>query len=138
MQQSARFGIEHYSQLKELCNKKWDYHNAFFFTGTLATTIGYGNLVPKTDNGRIFCLCFCLIGKSHVQGLPNTERWVFAVQLFGPKKFQDLPNSPNRPKSLNGPKFGLRTANRPSSLNSPDSEQLVSSEHQTCRTVRIE
>ena len=46
-----------------MCNKKWDYHNAFFFTGTLATTIGYGNLVPKTDNGRLFCLGFCLIGK---------------------------------------------------------------------------
>ena len=125
MQQSARFGIEHYSQLKELCNKKWDYHNAFFFTGTLATTIGYGNLVPKTDNGRIFCLCFCLIGKSHVQSLPNTERWVFAVQLFGQKKIQDLPNSPNRPKSLNSP-------------DSEQTEQLVSSEHQTGRTVRIE
>ena len=43
--------------------QKWDYHNAFFFTGTLATTIGYGNLVPKTDSGRIFCLFFCLFGK---------------------------------------------------------------------------
>ena len=129
MQQSARFGIEHYSQLKELCNKKWDYHNAFFFTGTLATTIGYGNLVPKTDNGRIFCLCFCLIGESYIQGPPNTERWVFAVQLFGQQSFQDLPNSPNRPSSLNLP-------------DSEQTEQLVSSKkskqwaHSTVHTTK--
>ena len=92
MQQSAQFGIQHYTKLKEQCVKenfvtscrlivlissaimfsgilfsrfdeKWDYHNAFFFTGTLATTIGYGNLVPKTDSGRIFCLFFCLFGE---------------------------------------------------------------------------
>ena len=134
MQQSARFGIEHYSQLKELCNKKWDYHNAFFFTGTLATTIGYGNLVPKTDNGRIFCLCFCLIGESHMQGPPNTERWVFAVLLFEQQKFQDLPNSQNRPNS----------SFRPKSPNSEHTEQCVlpeqlkQSEHLTGRTVRLE
>ena len=79
MQQSARFGIEHYSQLKELCNKKWDYHNAFFFTGTLATTIGYGNLVPKTDNGRIFCLCFCLIGK---QSKNFNDSSILVIQEF--------------------------------------------------------
>ena len=121
MQQSARFGIEHYSQLKELCNKKWDYHNAFFFTGTLATTIGYGNLVPKTDNGRIFCLCFCLIGESHMQGPPNTERWVFALQL--PNSPAE-PNSPNRPNSLNGP-------------NSEQIEQLEQSGQRTDRTARF-
>ena len=51
-----------YKKLLRL-NQKWDYHNAFFFTGTLATTIGYGNLVPKTDSGRIFCLFFCLFGE---------------------------------------------------------------------------
>ena len=78
MQQSARFGIEHYSQLKELCNKKWDYHNAFFFTGTLATTIGYGNLVPKTDNGRIFCLCFCLIGED------SMDISYYMIHIYGP------------------------------------------------------
>jgi len=43
--------------------KNWNYHNAFFFAGTLATTIGYGNVVPKTNEGRIFCLFFVMIGK---------------------------------------------------------------------------
>ena len=44
--------------------KNWNYHNAFFFAGTLATTIGYGNVVPRTDNGRIFCLIFVALGKN--------------------------------------------------------------------------
>ena len=43
--------------------KNWNYHNAFFFAGTLATTIGYGNVVPRTDNGRIFCLIFVALGE---------------------------------------------------------------------------
>ena len=95
MQQSARFGIEHYSQLKELCNKKWDYHNAFFFTGTLATTIGYGNLVPKTDNGRIFCLCFCLIGEdiidiSYLDHVIWSMRYGCLWQLLGTKCVADI------------------------------------------------
>ena len=28
----------------------------------LATTIGYGNVVPETQNGKIFCLIFVTVG----------------------------------------------------------------------------
>ena len=49
MKQSAKFGIENYQRLQQQCVKNWNYHNAFFFAGTLATTIGYGNVVPRTN-----------------------------------------------------------------------------------------
>ena len=51
------------NRLQTDCHEKWNYHNAFFFAGTLATTIGYGNNAPETKTGKIFCLVFILIGK---------------------------------------------------------------------------
>lgn len=33
-----------------------------FYTTTLLTTIGYGNLVPVTFKGRIFCIFYALFG----------------------------------------------------------------------------
>ena len=41
---------------------RWDYHNSFFFAGTLATTIGYGNISPETSSGKLFCLGFIVLG----------------------------------------------------------------------------
>ncbi|XP_072017461.1 potassium channel, subfamily K, member 16-like [Amphiura filiformis] len=40
----------------------WDYASAFYFSGTVVTTIGYGKLVPKTDVGRNVCLLYALFG----------------------------------------------------------------------------
>ena len=36
--------------------------SAFFFAGTVATTIGYGYPSPATDSGKIFCILFMAIG----------------------------------------------------------------------------
>ena len=36
--------------------------SAFFFAGTVATTIGYGQLVPMTVYGKLFCIIFMLVG----------------------------------------------------------------------------
>jgi len=36
------------------CPNLWSYRNAFFFTGTIGTTIGYGNVYPTTNGGKIF------------------------------------------------------------------------------------
>ena len=44
------------------CTKKWSYHDALFFAGTLGTTIGYGNVTPKTVAGKVFCILFCIFG----------------------------------------------------------------------------
>ena len=35
------------------CPNLWSYRNAFFFTGTIGTTIGYGNVYPTTDGGKV-------------------------------------------------------------------------------------
>lgn len=40
----------------------WDLASAFFFCGTIVTTIGYGNISPKTSWGQLFCICYTLVG----------------------------------------------------------------------------
>ena len=46
------------------CPAVWNYRNAFFFTGTIGTTIGYGNVYPSTNSGKVnqnylFIFIFC-------------------------------------------------------------------------------
>uniref|UniRef100_A0A8C4WRS6 Potassium channel subfamily K member 4 n=1 Tax=Gopherus evgoodei TaxID=1825980 RepID=A0A8C4WRS6_9SAUR len=40
----------------------WDMGSAFFFAGTVITTIGFGNTSPKTEGGRLFCIFYALVG----------------------------------------------------------------------------
>ncbi|XP_030638908.1 potassium channel subfamily K member 4 [Chanos chanos] len=40
----------------------WDLASSFFFSGTIITTIGYGNISPKTEWGQLFCICYALMG----------------------------------------------------------------------------
>ncbi|XP_070577592.1 potassium channel, subfamily K, member 16-like [Ptychodera flava] len=40
----------------------WDYSSSLFFAGTVVTTIGYGESVPKTFWGRNFVIVYALIG----------------------------------------------------------------------------
>ncbi|TKS83557.1 Potassium channel subfamily K member 4 [Collichthys lucidus] len=41
---------------------QWDLASAFFFSGTIITTIGFGNISPKTDWGKLFCIFYALVG----------------------------------------------------------------------------
>lgn len=41
---------------------KWDFVNAFFFSATVVTTIGYGRLAPRTREGRNACILYALLG----------------------------------------------------------------------------
>ncbi|MCJ8740659.1 hypothetical protein PDJAM_G00061550 [Pangasius djambal] len=43
-------------------SSSWDLASAFFFSGTIITTIGYGNISPKTEWGKLFCICYALVG----------------------------------------------------------------------------
>ena len=40
----------------------WDFIQSVFFTTTILTTIGYGNISPVTFPGRLFCVFFAIIG----------------------------------------------------------------------------
>ena len=40
----------------------WSWVNAYYFCVITLTTIGYGDIVPKTDFGKIFTTFYALIG----------------------------------------------------------------------------
>ncbi|XP_077075674.1 potassium channel subfamily K member 10a [Siphateles boraxobius] len=40
----------------------WDLGSSFFFAGTVITTIGYGNIAPSTEGGKIFCILYAIFG----------------------------------------------------------------------------
>ncbi|XP_041332999.1 potassium channel subfamily K member 2 [Pyrgilauda ruficollis] len=40
----------------------WDLGSSFFFAGTVITTIGFGNISPRTQGGKIFCIIYALLG----------------------------------------------------------------------------
>ncbi|XP_062974287.1 potassium channel subfamily K member 16-like [Elgaria multicarinata webbii] len=43
-------------------DSNWDFSNSFFFVGSVLSTIGYGDLSPKTAAGQLFCVVFALFG----------------------------------------------------------------------------
>ncbi|EZA50220.1 hypothetical protein DMN91_000867 [Ooceraea biroi] len=50
------------SDLPPIVTERWSNLQAVFFASTVLTTIGYGNVVPSTNWGRIFCILFAFIG----------------------------------------------------------------------------
>ncbi|CAJ1058739.1 uncharacterized protein kcnk4a isoform X2 [Xyrichtys novacula] len=50
------------SSLPANFTSRWDIASAFFFCGTIITTIGFGNLSPRTWYGQLFCVCYALVG----------------------------------------------------------------------------
>ncbi|XP_071832588.1 potassium channel subfamily K member 2-like isoform X2 [Apostichopus japonicus] len=48
--------------MNETSPTNWDINSAFFFSGTVVTTIGFGNNAPSTQMGRNFCIIYALIG----------------------------------------------------------------------------
>uniref|UniRef100_A0A3Q2CJA3 Potassium channel, subfamily K, member 4a n=1 Tax=Cyprinodon variegatus TaxID=28743 RepID=A0A3Q2CJA3_CYPVA len=50
------------SSLSPNLTTRWDMGSAFFFCGTIITTIGFGNLSPRTWFGQLFCVCYALVG----------------------------------------------------------------------------
>ncbi|XP_047440309.1 potassium channel subfamily K member 4 [Mugil cephalus] len=50
------------SSLSANLTTRWDMASALFFCGTIITTIGFGNLSPRTSSGQLFCVCYALVG----------------------------------------------------------------------------
>ncbi|XP_028983836.1 potassium channel subfamily K member 5-like [Betta splendens] len=54
----------------------WDWSNSVIFAATIVTTIGYGNVAPKTQGGRIFCILYGLCG------IPLCLVWISELGSF--------------------------------------------------------
>ncbi|XP_052010025.1 potassium channel subfamily K member 5a [Xyrauchen texanus] len=54
----------------------WNWPNAVIFAATVITTIGYGNIAPKTSSGRIFCIFYGLFG------VPLCFTWISELGKF--------------------------------------------------------
>lgn len=53
-------GIQPLSNVSD--KRSWGFGSSFFFAGTVVTTIGYGNIAPLSDGGKVFCMVFAVFG----------------------------------------------------------------------------
>merc|ERR1712062_600742 len=60
---------------------KWTYIQAVFFTSTILTTIGYGNIAPVTTAGRVFCILFAIVGIPFTLSVIADVGQIFATLL---------------------------------------------------------
>ncbi|KAG8010146.1 Potassium channel subfamily K member 5 [Nibea albiflora] len=54
----------------------WDWSNSVIFASTIVTTIGFGNVAPKTQGGRVFCILYGLCG------IPLCLVWISRLGSF--------------------------------------------------------
>ncbi|XP_056620857.1 potassium channel subfamily K member 5b isoform X2 [Triplophysa dalaica] len=54
----------------------WNWENAVIFAATVITTIGYGNVAPKSAGGRVFCILYGLCG------IPLCLTWISELGTF--------------------------------------------------------
>lgn len=52
--------------------EKWSYVEAYYFCIVTLSTVGYGDLVPKTDTGRILTTFYIIIGVGILATFINT------------------------------------------------------------------
>lgn len=83
---------------KELTKNKlpealeWDMWGALLFVGTVFTTIGYGNITPRTQGGQALSILYAIIGIPLVLAILNqcskkltkcvSEIWIKYVKLI--------------------------------------------------------
>ncbi|XP_008203851.1 open rectifier potassium channel protein 1 [Nasonia vitripennis] len=60
---------------------KWDFYNSFYFAYTVVSTIGYGNLAPTNELGRLLMIFYALIGIP-INGILLAQLGEFFGQVF--------------------------------------------------------
>ncbi|XP_011304724.1 TWiK family of potassium channels protein 7 [Fopius arisanus] len=53
---------ENIIERSSVITERWSILQAIFFASTVLTTIGYGNVVPSTHWGRVFCIFYAFVG----------------------------------------------------------------------------
>lgn len=80
-------------------SQKWTLIQAVFFASTVCTTIGYGNIVPNTFEGRLFCIFFALIGipftLTVIADYGNVFANIVSIVAKKCKSFSELVITPN-------------------------------------------
>uniref|UniRef100_A0A671N189 Potassium channel, subfamily K, member 7 n=1 Tax=Sinocyclocheilus anshuiensis TaxID=1608454 RepID=A0A671N189_9TELE len=57
---ASKRGVATLESASDECN--FDFTSSLFFVVTFLTTTGYGTTVPLSDEGRLFCVVYCLVG----------------------------------------------------------------------------
>ncbi|XP_059358201.1 potassium channel subfamily K member 1-like [Carassius carassius] len=57
---AGKRGVAALESASDKCN--FDFTSSLFFVITFLTTTGYGTTVPLSDEGRVFCVVYCLVG----------------------------------------------------------------------------
>lgn len=60
----------------DIHHNTWDWANSVIFASTIVTTIGFGNVAPKTKSGRVFCILYGLCG------IPLCLVWISELGSF--------------------------------------------------------
>ncbi|MEI8364679.1 MAG: potassium channel family protein [archaeon] len=80
--------------------EQWGYIDSFYFTTVTLTTIGYGDLVPHTDMGKLITSAFAILGVgTFLFALSVIAQSYFDKRL---KKFKDHPLKRKTEEVVNG------------------------------------
>ena len=60
--EEEKLSDKHDSRSDRSYNQKWTYFSAMLFSATVITTVGYGNIVPKSVLGKLVTCLYAMIG----------------------------------------------------------------------------
>lgn len=73
----------------------WNLLDAFYFSSITLTTVGYGDLTPQTDAGKIFTVFYIFTGIGIIVGFVNAVAKASFEQRQEKKGLADHPETPH-------------------------------------------